>query len=390
MNIKLPEFIRNHRFTSGVLIINLILFILLFPTQGLTFIILSFIFGIFFLVAIGLLLKIKTNSMIDRNLKIGLINLDTSVRNKRIMTACFIFMLVILGILGFVSYSIIVPNIKAVFNDGYLYDAVNEIIEGKNTDYEKISAVLEWFDPEKENLYNSWFLTHSENPYLSLSGTYMIFVPEPPYICVRCFEDIDPRWLLTSRCGACGEFSRLFMLMVDAFGIDVKRIHAPGEDHVWNEVKIDGDWIPVDPTNVSFLDDGDGWEHYGFFEWKEGNASYVWAEFLHNDTILDCTHFYTNLTNVTISCVDENNNSISNVTITVMSNNLHNEDRIHETSIKGRPKPKTNSSGRITFQIGGGTYKFKANSNKYTGETEWVEFSDNISEHDFIIEMKKK
>ena len=387
MNIKLPQFIQNHRFTTGLMIADLILFILLFPTQGLQFIILSFLFGIFFFVTIGLLLKIKTSLMIDKKLEGGLITLDVSVKNKRIVSVCIIFMLVMVGILCFLSYSIIVPNIKAVFNDGYLNDTVNEIIEGKNTDYEKISAILRWFDPEKENLYNSWFLTHSENPYLSLSGTYMIFVLETPYICVRCFEDIDPRWLLTSRCGACGEFSRLFMIMVDTFGIDVKRIHAPGEDHVWNEVKIDGDWIPVDPTNVSFPDGGDGWEHYGFFEWKEGNASYVWADFLNNDTILDCTHFYTKLTNVTISCVDESNNSISNVTITVMSNNLHDEDRIRETSVKGRQKPKTNSSGSVTFQIGGGTYKFKGNTEKYSGETEWVRFSDNVSEHYFIIEM---
>ena len=30
------------------------------------------------------------------------------------------------------------------------------------------------------------------------------------------------------------------MYMVDSLGLDVKRVHAPGEDHLWNEVKIDG------------------------------------------------------------------------------------------------------------------------------------------------------
>jgi hypothetical protein len=177
--------------------------------------------------------------------------------------------------------------------------------------------------------------------------------------------------------------------MVDSLGIDVRRVHAPGEDHLWNEVKINDEWIPVDSTNVS-LPDADGWEDYNFFEYKEGNVSYVWAEYFHNDTIVDLTNNYTKLTNVTIYTVAQNNNSISGMTITVMSNNLHDKDRIRETYIEGKPKPKTNNSGYCTFQIGGGTYKFKADNSKYKGETDWVNFSDETPSHDFIIELKKK
>lgn len=210
---------------------------------------------------------------------------------------------------------------------------------------------------------------------------------DPPYICIRCFEDNDARWILTSRCGACGEYSRLFMVMADALGYAAKRVHAPGEDHVWNEVKIDGKWIPVDPTDV-VLPTSDGWKEYDFMEKKEGNVSYVWAEYLHNDTIEDITSLYTNLTNVTIHAVDKNNNSLSDVTITIISHNLKREPN-HETSIPEKLKPRTDESGFTTFQIGGGNYTFKAQNNDYNGELKWVEFSDINPQHKFIIIMEK-
>ena len=306
------------------------------------------------------------------------------------MTIFIVFMLIIFGFIGFIGYAWLIPSFKGAINESYLNDIVKEITEGKTTDNDKISAVLNWFDEDSTNLYNSWYLTHSGNPYFIFPGTYIIFTTEPLYICYRCFEDNDPRWILTSRCGSCGEYSRLFMIMTDALGYDVRRVHAPGEDHVWNEVKIAGVWIPVDPTNVSQNDGCDGWEDYGFIEWKEGNVSYVWAEYLHNDTILVRTSLYTNLTNVTVYCVDKNNNSISNVEITIMSNNLHDEDRIHETFIKGKAKPKTNDTGLVIFQIGGGTYKFKANSENYSGETDWICFSDQNPSHEFIINLTRK
>ena len=381
---------KNHKVTTGFVIFDFIFLILLLVLQGFEFILLSFIFWIFILVSFGLLLNIITNSMINRNLKKGKITLDRSEKNKKIIASCIVFSLVLIGILGFTCYSSVVPRIKAVLNDGYLQNVVTEITEGKTTDYEKISAVLEWFDPDRENLYNSYYLTHSEDPWYRFLDGYVIYTLKPPYICVRCYEDVDPRWLLTSRCGSCGEYSRLFMVMVDALGYDVKRVHAEGEDHVWNEIKIDDEWIPVDPTNVSLSDGGDGWEDYGFFEWKEGNLSYAWAEYLHNDTIEDRTSHYTNLTNVTIHCIDENNNSISNVTITIMSDNLDDTERIHETFIEDKSKPKTNETGFCTFQIGGGTYKFKGSNDNYSGETEWVAFSDQDPSHEFTIDLKRK
>lgn len=86
MRKKFIQFGNNHKFTSGLLIIDLIIFILLFPTQGLLFIILSFVFWVFFLIGIGLLLKIISNSIINKNLKTGIITDDGVRINKGIWT----------------------------------------------------------------------------------------------------------------------------------------------------------------------------------------------------------------------------------------------------------------------------------------------------------------
>lgn len=373
-----------------MVIIDLILFILLFPTQELIFIVLSIIFWITLIITFGAFLVITVRSLIEKKYRNGLITSAQSKSDKKFMAWMMVILLIVFSIFGFFIYIMFIPDFKAIINEGYIHETVNEIIKGKTTNQEKIGALLGWFDQNSSNMYNSWTLNDQGKLVWDVPFSYILIFSKSPYICIRCFEDNDARWILTSRCGACGEYSRLFMVMVDALGYDVKRIHAPGEDHVWNEVKIDGKWIPVDPTDV-VLPRKDGWKNYDFMEKKEGNVSHVWAEYLHNDTIEDITSLYTNLTNVTIHAVDQNNNSLSDVTITIISHNLK-RDPNHETSILGQSKPKTNELGCCTFQIGGGNYTLKAESqdNMLIGELRGIRFKDDILRHNFTIVLDKK
>lgn len=379
-------------YNKSIITSIILLFILIFlfiATQGILWYIINIVLYITILINCWFFcIKLKTHYRFTFRKKAKK-QKEISDFGKKILRTLLTFLIVIMLILSYILFMFVTPYIKGSMNEGYLHEVVAEITEGKNTDQEKIGALLNWFDRNSDNMYNSWFLVKENKVLLTLIPNHFYILTEMPYFGVRCPEDKDGKWILTSRFGACGEYSRVFMYMADSMEIDVRRVHAPGEDHLWNEVLIDGEWIPVDPTNVS-LPDADGWEDYGFFEYKEGNASYIWAEYLKNDTIEDLTSLYTKLTNITLNCVDENNNSISDLTITVMSNNLHDVNRIHETYIKNKPKPKTNETGYCTFQIGGGTYKFKANNDEFTGETEWVEFSDNITQHDFIIILKEK
>jgi len=368
--------------------ILLILISLFVTTQGL----LWYIINIFLYVTIVIILwlfYIKTKT------KFGFIPNDKGKHQsknimirKKIKRQILSFLLGIMLILGYILFMFATPYIKGSINEGYLHEVVNDIIEGKNTDQEKITALLGWFDRNSDHIYNSWFLNAEGKILLTFIPKHFYILIEMPYFGIRCPEDMDGKWILTSRFGACGEYSRIFMYMADAMGIDVKRVHAEGEDHVWNEVKIKGNWIPVDPTDVA-LPDKDGFKDYNFMEIKEGNVSYVWAEYLHNRTIDDLTYLYTNLTNVTLHCVDQNNNSVSNVTITITSHNLRRYPN-KVTFIEGKSKPKTNETGSCVFQIGGGNYTFKANSDKFSGELKWIEFSDLHPYHDFSIILKKK
>ncbi len=387
---KMIGFIKYHMIITALIVLDILLFLSLIPMQGVLFIVLSIIFWIIFMIVIGALIILRmTVLMKQKQQKQGISSVRVTTE-RRFKTVVICIILVVVGFFGFITYStMFIPNFKGYLNEEYLVDTVHEIIQGKITDYEKVSAILAWFDQKKTNMHNSWHLTHSGKSYWTIPGTYVIFFTEEPYVCYRCFDDNDPRWILTGRCGACGEYSRLFMIMADRLGFEVRRVHAQGEDHVWNEIMIDGAWIPVDSTNVSLPDGGDGWEDYGFFEHKEGNASLIWAEYLHNDTIEDLTSLYTPVTNVTLHCIDENNRSLSNVTITLISHNLK-RDPYHETFIKNKPKPKTNESGYCTVCIGGGNYTFQAvgENNKFTGERKWVTFSDEIPSYDFTIVLK--
>ena len=124
-------------------------------------------------------------------------------------------------------------------------------------------------------------------------------------------------------------------------------------------------------------------------EKKEGNISYVYALFPNNNTIQDRTSYYTNMTDVTIFCTNKNNDPVSNAEVTITSHNLkRNPNR--KTYIKDRSLPKTNKSGLVTFQIGGGNYTFSVTNNQYSGKLKWMHFSDNISQHYFEIQLEKK
>jgi hypothetical protein len=383
LNQKLNDLLLKKSFFIISIILLIILIVLFVITQGL----LWYIVNIFLYVSILLnlwLLYFRNKSYLNK-----LFLKNTKKDEKTLFNNLIDIFIGILLLFGCILFLSLTPGIKGILNENYLHEVFDNIVLNKNTDQEKIDSLLKWFDRNSDNMYNSWFLVHQEKTLLTLIPNHFFIFREMPYFCIRCNNDMDGKWILTSRCGACDEYSRIFMYMIDNLGLDVKRVHAPGEDHIWNEVKIDGAWISVDPTNVSIPNGGDGWEDYGFFEHKEGNASLVWAEYLHNDTIEDLTYLYTNITNITLHCINENNELISDMKITIISHNLRREPT-WETYIKGQSKPKTNETGICIFKIGGGNYTFRAENDDYKGEIKCIEFSDQKPSYEFIVNVTKK
>jgi len=275
------------------------------------------------------------------------------------LSSC-IWRLVIAGMclsLSFYPFMSYMTHLKAESNKVLLEMIVSDIVKDAKTDREKVTKILEWFDRSKRNMYNYYYLNKKGVINLELLPNIRIFLGEP-YIGIRVFNDRDSLWILTSRYGHCGEYALLFRDMANAAGIEVRRIRCLGENHEWNEVKLNGSWVPVDATAVN-LPLRDGFVTFDFMERKvagdmrtrQGNVSYVYAEYL-NGTIVDVTSSYTNLTNITILVVDDQGMPVPDARVEIFS---HNRGRKWSTGLT----KVTDSLGVCKFNIGGGDYTFE-------------------------------
>jgi hypothetical protein len=245
--------------------------------------------------------------------------------------------------------------VRAEFNQGELKKIVNELTKDCVTDEQKTLSLLSWFDRYTGNIYNVWGAFVIE-PFYFGGGKIFDFL-----ICVRTDEGKQSLFVLTSRCGACGEHSGLFTEMAKEAEIEVRTVVCREIDHCWAEVKINNTWIVVDPANVVHRDNKTGYDlspksyekvHAG----RTKNISYIYAKYP-DGRIEDITNEYTNLTHINITTVDEFNNPVSNVEISVFSYNKFDKGKDTEK------KFSTDENGKYQLDIGGGDIKLVAKSN---------------------------
>jgi hypothetical protein len=149
-----------------------------------------------------------------------------------------------------------VINFKVDQNSVELEQIVDELTGNLNSDLGRTKAIFEWFNSSNYNMFNTW--RPAVIRYICAEGTFLSLRGRIPYlvkVCVRCYDDSNPLWILTSRSGNCGEYARLFTEMADRANLTVRTIRPEEMDHVWNEVYIDGKWIVVDPSRFWFNPD---------------------------------------------------------------------------------------------------------------------------------------
>jgi hypothetical protein len=262
-----------------------------------------------------------------------------------------------------------------VDTESNLIATVDGITNGLTNDADKVDALLSWFDRGEgkcENMANIYYRKkQSDTDILLKFGEACCIYSKYPYFCYRGGDDFA--WVFVSRCGMCQEYSTLFSKMADAAGLEVRKIICDGEDHVWNEVKIDDDWIVIDATAVnlplrtgfnlslSFMEDkvkGD-LRREGIMV-DNGNVSYVYAVPPDGSKKkIDVTNRYTDVVNISIYVYDNNNEPVSNASVSVSS---HNRLKKRSTGLKNI----TNEFGQCNFTIGGGKYTFTIKKNDYT------------------------
>ena len=285
-----------------------------------------------------------------------------------ILLICYLF---IVSIAVFPLVMVPVSYIRAEFNKAELERIVNELTESQITDEDKTIAILNWFERYSGNIYNLW---GADEFYTFYFGDGDVF---DCIMCTRLDERKPALWVLTSRCGMCGEHSALFKEMANQAGLNVRSVVCNGVDHVWAEVYINDSWIIVDPSNVVFRKNKSGYD-LPAESFEKGHAditkniSYVFAEYS-NGKKEDITYRYTNLSQINITTIDEKNNPIANVEIEVLSFNKFDD------GICTGLKFVTDDSGKYTLNIGGGDVKFiakgKINKSLY-GEYRYY-FEDN-------------
>jgi len=220
---------------------------------------------------------------------------------------------------------------------------VNELTEiillNSTNDYEKTKALYDWSNINSKNIYG----VYSKKAFIQIYPLHLYLTP--PYYCIRLIEHQNPEWILSSRCGACEEFSQIFMILADNANLTVRSVHNHGYDHNWNEVFIDGKWIIVDPSMNRF--DVPPSYYEDDLDWV---STYVFAIYP-NGTKEDITSRYTNLSHLTLRVTDDKMNPVSNASVSVFSNNHPKHSEINTTF-----QTKTNSNGTCLIALGEGNY----------------------------------
>jgi len=82
----------------------------------------------------------------------------------------------------------------------------------------------------------------------------------------RFFYPDNPSFIILTKRGHCGEYAALFNEIAKSVGIPSRRVRAPGNNHEWNEVMINGSWVHADST----LDSPSNFNHPDFYERQDG------------------------------------------------------------------------------------------------------------------------
>jgi len=102
-------------------------------------------------------------------------------------------------------------------------------------------------------------------------------------------KSLNPLWIFTFRCGACGEFSTLFVEFTKSLEMSSRVICNCGIDHTFAEVLNNGEWVPVETTSPKGYNDSKFYNE----EWletlsaiyyldKNGNPNYITENYIKN------------------------------------------------------------------------------------------------------------
>jgi hypothetical protein len=181
----------------------------------------------------------------------------------------------------------ILPNIYVSYlvepsGDAEINKIATNISMLNNSENDKIKSILDW-----EVITKNFSDTYGKSDMKTAA--------------VRAFGD-SPQIISYYTSGNCQELAFLFNDVANRAGMNSRVVATSTEDHVWDEVKIDNQWIPVDPTiyytnvhsnmNVSWFNNTRAYEHD--LHWFKLSRVYV------IDTGEDVTNKYSDMGTLSI------------------------------------------------------------------------------------------
>lgn len=223
-----------------------------------------------------------------------------------------------------------------IFAENEIKNTVIEIKGNETSHFEIAKKIMEW---EQRNIYS----IYSRPNIMGIS-----IIPKFPFLCWRN-PNPNAQWVMATKCGACEELSILFFEMTKNAGIESRIVRNPGEDHSWNEIKINDEWINFD-VGVNVINDT---KYYERQNGMNKNLSYVFAEDSENK-LIDITNRYTDTGKLIVS-IQESGKPLGNVKIIVKSMFLMENNKMYK-SPRYATECITNSSGVCVFNLGGNDY----------------------------------
>jgi len=208
---------------------------------------------------------------------------------------------------------ILLPNLSALLG----FSIINNYASELETDSEKVNYISET-------------VLNSHTPFWGSGSFY--------YSPHRAYDDIFT--FLIIGVGSCRELGYSSMAFLNSLGYETRPVSFPGEDHMFAEVNLDGDWFVVDPgyANMTMVTQ----EERGNARIKEmGGLSYAVANIDTNPEII--TNSYTTTDEILLKIVK---GDVPQPEVEVV---LKHKFRGMTLSL---PELSTDSNGEVIFELG--------------------------------------
>lgn len=206
-----------------------------------------------------------------------------------------------------------------------------------------VEKIIAWQD---NKMFNIW----------KHMTTGKLFFPKPPYLTYLCKFSAKPEWIITTKCGSCGEYSVLFKELAEASKIESRIVHNSGENHQWNEVTIDNSCITVDPS-MKIFNDSEYYERPNEMGGMGKQLSYVF--YVDSGREHDITNRYTQ-TGTLIVNIERGNVPLENVLVIVKSRFLMDRYPSEYKKPIDSVWNYTDSNGTCKFNLGENNYTIVA------------------------------